>query len=77
CQAVYRQVQNLLRLNIEIDTAKVDRQVAEISETEYFSQLQQRAKQLRQQRQLSRPTPSASETPPPDAQKAPSPDKED
>ncbi|NEQ33390.1 MAG: CHASE2 domain-containing protein, partial [Leptolyngbya sp. SIO4C5] len=32
-QAVYRQVQNLLRLNIEIDTAKVDRQVAEISET--------------------------------------------
>lgn len=47
-QAVYRQVKNLLRLEIEIDRDVVSQQVTEITETEYFSQLQQQARQLRQ-----------------------------
>jgi len=49
-QAVYKQMKSLLRLDIEIDHDKVGQQVAEITETEYFSNLQQQARHLRQQR---------------------------
>ena len=39
-------------LRIEIDEAKKTRQVAEITETEYFQQLQQRAEHLRTRKKL-------------------------
>lgn len=52
-QAVYQQVKSLLRIDIEIDESKVGQQVAEITETDYFSTLQQRARHLRQQRNQS------------------------
>ncbi|MFE4108328.1 CHASE2 domain-containing protein [Almyronema epifaneia] len=71
-QAVYRQVKNFLRLNIEIDTVKVERQVSEIAETEYFSQLQQRAKQLRKQRQSPSAKTSAAEPKPAEKRQNPS-----
>lgn len=47
-RAVYRQVKHLLK--IEIDTTQVERQVAEITETDYFNALQARAQVLRQQK---------------------------
>lgn len=40
----------LQELRVEVDEAKRSRQVAEITETEYFQQLQQRAGQLRRRR---------------------------
>ncbi|MBW4539475.1 MAG: GAF domain-containing protein [Myxacorys chilensis ATA2-1-KO14] len=43
--------QQLQELRLEVDVAKRSRQVAEITETEYFQQLQQRAGQLRRNRQ--------------------------
>jgi hypothetical protein len=42
--------QQLQDLRLEVDAAKRTKQVAEITETEYFQQLQQRAGQLRQRR---------------------------
>jgi CHASE2 domain-containing sensor protein len=58
-QAVYRQVKSFLKLNIEIDNTRVGEQVAEITETEYFSDLQQRARDLRQKReQPDQPAPA-------------------
>ena len=42
--------QQLHELQLEVDHIKRARQVAEITETEYFQQLQQRAKRLREQR---------------------------
>jgi adenylate cyclase len=63
-RAVYRQVKSFLKLNIEIDESRVGEQVAEITETQYFSDLQQRARDLRQKReqpdQPSKPKPPAS-----------------
>lgn len=50
-QAVYQQVKTLLRLNIEVDETRVEQQVSEITETDYFATLQQRARQLRSQQQ--------------------------
>jgi adenylate cyclase len=47
-QAVYRQVKTLLRLEIEIDSQKVERQVKEITQSDYFDELKQRAQALRQ-----------------------------
>jgi adenylate cyclase len=46
-QAVYRQVKTILKIDIDIDEEKVERQVAEITETDYFNQLQQKARELR------------------------------
>ena len=42
-----RLLQQVQALRIEIDQTKRARQVAEITETDYFQQLQQRAKALR------------------------------
>ncbi|MEM1311217.1 MAG: CHASE2 domain-containing protein [Cyanobacteria bacterium P01_H01_bin.153] len=50
-QAVYKQMKSLLRIEIEIDRAKVGEQVAEITETDYFSNLQAQAQELRERRQ--------------------------
>lgn len=50
-QAVYKQMKSLLRIDIEIDHTKVDAQVSEITDTDYFSNLQAQAKELRAQRQ--------------------------
>lgn len=50
-QAVYKQMKSLLRLDIDIDHTKVGEQVAEITETDYFTQLQAQAKELRERRQ--------------------------
>lgn len=52
-KAVYKQMKSLLRLDIDIDRSKVGQQVAEITETEYFANLQQQGRQLRQRKQLS------------------------
>lgn len=56
-KAVYQQMKSLLRLDIEIDQSRVGQQVAEITETEYFTNLQQQARNLRQQR-ANAPSPS-------------------
>lgn len=62
-QSVYRQVKSFLKLDIEIDEARVGEQVAQITETDYFAQLQQRARDLRQRKQpsagVSAPSPAA------------------
>jgi len=39
--------QQVLLLQVEVDQAKRERQVAEITETDYFQQLQRRARDLR------------------------------
>jgi hypothetical protein len=52
-QAVYKQMKTLLRLDIEIDKTKVGEQVAEITDTDYFNQLQAQAKELREKRQAN------------------------
>ncbi|MEM9003882.1 MAG: CHASE2 domain-containing protein [Cyanobacteria bacterium P01_F01_bin.86] len=52
-QAVYKQMKSLLRLEIEIDQTIVGKQVSEITETEYFSSLQQQARQLRKRSDAS------------------------
>jgi len=67
-QAVYKQMKSLLRLEIEIDKTKVGEQVAEITDTDYFSKLQAQAKELRERRQnqATRPaTEDATSTPSP------------
>ncbi|HEY9623858.1 MAG TPA: CHASE2 domain-containing protein [Crinalium sp.] len=46
-KTVYRQVKTFLKLNIEIDQEKLEKQVAEITETDYFLDLQQKARALR------------------------------
>lgn len=53
-QAVYEQVRDqvkgVLKPEIEIDQEKVSQQVAEITETSYFQELRQRAKEIREKR---------------------------
>lgn len=49
-QAMYRQVKTILRLEVTVDENKVEQQVAEITETDYFNDLQLQAKVLRQKR---------------------------
>jgi GAF domain-containing protein len=54
-EAYYREQQlrrQIAELQIEIDKAKAARQVAEITETEYFQDLQKRAGDLRRSRKL-------------------------
>ncbi|MEM0980961.1 MAG: CHASE2 domain-containing protein, partial [Cyanobacteria bacterium P01_H01_bin.58] len=48
-QNVYRKVKTFLRLEIEIDEGKVGEQVSEIVETDYFRDLQAKAKAIRKQ----------------------------
>ncbi len=46
-QQVYRSVKNLLHLDIEIDEEKLEKQVTEITETDYFRELQDSVSNLR------------------------------
>ena len=46
-QAVYQGVKKLLRIDIQIDQVEKERHVAEITETQSFQELQQKAMQLR------------------------------
>jgi CHASE2 domain-containing sensor protein len=48
-QAVYQKVKTLLHLEVEIDEEKLEKQVAEITETDYFKDLQSSVKDLRAQ----------------------------
>ncbi|PSN10571.1 hypothetical protein C7293_27595 [filamentous cyanobacterium CCT1] len=47
-QQVYRKVKTLLHLDIEIDEDKLEKQVAEITESDYFRDLQDKVKTLRE-----------------------------
>jgi CHASE2 domain-containing sensor protein len=49
-QTVYRQVKTLLKIDIEIDQEKRQKQVAEITETDYFQDLRKTAKSMRNRR---------------------------
>ena len=49
-QTISKSVKTFLRLNIEIDQEQKQEQVAEITETDYFQNLQQKAQQLREQK---------------------------
>lgn len=60
-QAVYKQMKSLLRIEIEIDQSKVGEQVAEITDTDYFSKLQAQAKELRERRQAKLASPPATD----------------
>ncbi len=46
-QNVYRQVKTLLKIDIEIDHKKLQKQVEEITETDYFKELRATVKELR------------------------------
>jgi CHASE2 domain-containing sensor protein len=46
-QQVYRKVKTLLHLDIDIDEEKLEKQVSEITETDYFRDLQDKVKTLR------------------------------
>ena len=62
-QAVYRQVKSFLKLNIEIDETRVEEQVSEIAETQYFADLQERARDLRKRREQPSHPPARPITP--------------
>ena len=49
-QTISQSVKTLLRLNIDIDQEQKEEQVAEITETDYFQNLQQKAQRLREQK---------------------------
>jgi adenylate cyclase len=66
-QAIYEGVKGFLKLDIEIDVAKKEREVAEIIESDYFQQLQTKSEKLRQQKT----DPTASQTILPDPQMSP------
>ncbi|MBD1897131.1 CHASE2 domain-containing protein [Coleofasciculus sp. FACHB-129] len=46
-KAIYQGVKGFLKIDIEIDQEKKERQVAEITESDYFQELQEKAKNLR------------------------------
>ncbi len=48
-QTVYKTVKTFLKLEVEVDKEKLEQQVAEITETDYFRDLQNTVKSLRQQ----------------------------
>lgn len=48
-QTVYKTVKTFLKLDVEIDEEKLEKQVAEITETDYFRDLQDTVKSLRAQ----------------------------
>jgi adenylate cyclase len=60
-QTVYRQVKSFLKLDIEIDQEKLEKQVAEITESDYFQDLQQKAKALRSSAGTHSPVTSSTE----------------
>ncbi|HEY9646368.1 MAG TPA: CHASE2 domain-containing protein [Chroococcidiopsis sp.] len=49
-QNVYRQVKTFLKINIDIDHDKLQKQVSEITETDYFKELSATVKELRNQK---------------------------
>jgi len=52
---VAKTVKKLLRINIEIDETQKEEQVAQITETDSFQEIQIRADQLRRRRQITKP----------------------
>jgi CHASE2 domain-containing sensor protein len=71
-QAIYAGVKGLLKLDIEIDQEKKDRDVAEITESSYFQELQARSEELRRQKETSESgvaTSTSKEAPEPDKRK--------
>ena len=54
-QVVAKTVKKLLRINIEIDETQKEEQVAQITETDSFQEIQIRADQLRRRRQITKP----------------------
>ncbi|MBD1995749.1 CHASE2 domain-containing protein [Leptolyngbya sp. FACHB-541] len=60
-QTVCRQVKSFLKLDIEINQAKLEKQVAEITESDYFQDLQQKAKDLRSSAGTRSPTAPSTE----------------
>lgn len=61
-KTVYRQVKSFLKLDIEIDQEKLEKQVAEITESDYFQDLQQKAKALRSSTGTHSPTAAPTES---------------
>ncbi|ARV57809.1 hypothetical protein BZZ01_03430 [Nostocales cyanobacterium HT-58-2] len=49
-QAIYARVKDALKINIKIDQSKKERQVAKITQTDYFQNLQKKGKELRNKR---------------------------
>jgi adenylate cyclase len=68
-QAIYEGVKGFLKLDIEIDVEKKEREVAEIIETDYFRQLKTKSEKLRQ----LKTDPAADQTIPPEPQITPVP----
>lgn len=62
-QAFYQGVRGVLKLDVEIDREKKERQVAEIAETDYFQGLQQKAKELRSRDRTTEQTPDSAPAP--------------
>lgn len=54
-QVVAKTVKKLLRINIEIDETQKEEQVAQITETDSFQEIQLRADQLRRRREITKP----------------------
>ncbi|MBW4689723.1 MAG: CHASE2 domain-containing protein [Komarekiella atlantica HA4396-MV6] len=54
-RAIYVRLKNPLKVNIEIDQSKKERQVAEITRTEYFQDLQKKGKELRSRKTRATP----------------------
>jgi len=52
-QAIYEGVRGFLKLDIEIDKEKKERDVAEIAESDYFRDLQARSEELRREKQTT------------------------
>jgi adenylate cyclase len=50
-QTVYKTVKTFLKLEVDIDEEKLEKQVAEITETDYFRDLKDTVKSLREQKQ--------------------------
>lgn len=55
-QTVYKTVKTFLKLEVDIDEEKLEKQVAEITETDYFKDLQDTVKSLREQQKSPEPT---------------------
>lgn len=68
-QAIYQGVKGLLKLDIAIDVEKKEREVAEITESDYFQELQTKSEQLRRQKAIGADVPpeEATLTPLPDS----------
>jgi CHASE2 domain-containing sensor protein len=58
-QVVAKTVKKLLRINIEIDETKKDEEVAQITESDTFQDLQYKADTLRRRRKITKPTTSS------------------